>query len=189
MNSDNFDQQTNHRIMKNLTFLFVLLLALTFRSYAQESNEELVATLDELTADWDREAANLKTYDGLKQFCKTQTYRYKITGLLKDIHHYDSVLYKVVTAKFEANRNELAAATLADIKKLESEYTTKAFLKFEHNECRTFNNIEQYYKNNKESKGYKKEVKAIEKELSKYVKTVTNQIDLIDEHSHHLDEF
>lgn len=189
MNSDNFGIDINHDIMKKLTFLIALLTIVVCGAKAQDSEEELVATLDELTADWDREADHLKTYEGLGKFCKTQAYRFKITGLLKDIHHYDSVLYKVVKEKYEKSRNPEAAKTLADIKKLESEYTTKAFLKFEHNECRTYNNMEQYYRNKKDSKGFKKEVKAVEKELTKYVKTVTDQIDLIDEHSHHLEEF
>jgi len=171
--------------MKKSALASLLFMSVIFASIAQEDDQGVVATFDELTVDWDNEEIKLKTYEGLHDYCKVQSYRAKIIGLLKDIHHYDSALYEIVQAKYSSNNDSEAKATLNDIAKLESEYTTRAFLNFGHKECRTFNNIEQHY-SNKEDKGFRKEVKALEKELVKYVDMVTKQIDIIDEHIHHL---
>lgn len=162
------------------TILFTLCSSLLF---AQET--EIAKTIDALTLKWDSNAIKLETYAGLGEFCSQSSYRKEIISLLDEIHHYDTLLYGIVTRKFDANQDAEASATIKDIDKLESEYTTKAFKKFIHQECNTYNDIEKNL-GSKKGKPYEKEVKKLEKELIKYVDEVTKQIDLIDEHVHHL---
>lgn len=170
--------------MKTSTLLSIALL-LTISSYAQQSEAEVVKAVDDLTINWDNEAEKLQTYEGLGSFCGNSIYRKKIIGMLDEIHHYDTLLYGIVTRKFEANKDPEAKATLDDIETLESDYTTKAFRRFIHKECNTYNEIENNLGREKGPE-YKKEVKTLENELKRYVKEITKQIDLIDEHVHHL---
>ncbi|WP_420319078.1 hypothetical protein [Ekhidna sp.] len=162
-----------------------ILMIFSLYIFAQEDEATVVKAVDELTINWDNEAEKLQTYEGLGSFCGESVYRKKIIAMLDEIHHYDTLLYGIVTRKFEANQDQEAKATLDDIQTLESYYTTRSFRDFIHQECNTYNDIE---KNLGRAKGpeYEKEVKALEDELKRYVVEITKQIDLIDEHVHHL---
>ena len=170
--------------MKSTTIISLLLL-LSISVYAQEQETEVVKAVDDLRYTWDDEAEKLQTYEGLGSFCGQSVYRKKIIGMLDQIHHYDTLLYGIVTRKFTENKDSEAKATLDDIETLESDYTTKSFRRFIHQECNTYNEIENNLGREKGPE-YKKEVKVLEDELKKYVKEITKQIDLIDEHVHHL---
>ena len=165
-------------------FILALTLLITTSLFAQEE-AEVVKAVDDLRLNWDNEAETLQTYAGLGSFCGESVYRKKIITMLDEIHHYDTLLYGIVTRKFKANEDPEAKATIDDITTLESDYTTKSFRKFIHQECNTYNDIE---KNLGRAGGaeYEKEVKKLEMELKKYVVEITKQIDLIDEHVHHL---
>ena len=153
--------------------------------FAQDS-QSITEKVDGLTAQWDEEAKVLKTYNGMRDICKNYSHRMATVSLIKEIHHYDSLLYSTVKGKFDANKDPEAKATLNDIKKLEEEYTTKGFLDFIHKECNTFNTIENNF-GRYGGKPYEKEKAKMEKELKKYVDEITQQIDIVDEHIHHLD--
>jgi hypothetical protein len=150
---------------------------------AQES--EIAQKIDALTLKWDNNAEKLSTYVGLGEFCHERVYRTEIIDLLDEIHHYDTLLYGIVTRKFDANQDAEAKATIDDISTLEIDYTTKSFKKFIHQECNTFNDIEKNL-GRKKGKDYEKEIGKLEKELVKYVQEITKRIDVIDEHVHHL---
>ncbi len=173
--------------MKKFTIIALALFGLSFCSLAQEEEEDIVKIIDDLTIRWDAEAVKLETYNGLKDYCQIKPYRDQTIELLNLIHHYDTSLYMIVKKKYDTSEDAEAKATLDDIVTVETIYTTPSFLKFLHKECGTLNGIE----NNLAKKGgkeYKKEVKALEKELFKYVEGITRRIDLIDEHVHHLKE-
>ena len=166
--------------------LFTAFILTAFMAVAQEeSDSEVVKTIDNLRYTWDEEALNLETYKVLAEFCGNSPYRKKIIQMLDDIHHYDTLLYGIVTRKFNEDSDPEAKATIDDIETLEVDYTTKSFRRFIHKECNTYNEIE----NNLGAAGgkeYEKEVNALEEELKKYVIAITRRIDVIDEHVHHL---
>lgn len=168
--------------MKYLIPFCFLFTCLT--SVAQEE-ENIVEIIDELTLKWDTEALTLKTYKGLQAYCSTRPYRDKTIKLLDQIHHYDTLLYGIVSRKYQSSKDEEADATLKDIETLEVEYTTKNFKRFIHRECNGVNEIEQNF-GRAGGEEYNREVKKLEKELAKYVESITNRIDIIDEHIHHL---
>ncbi len=163
--------------------IFSLLLSISLTSYSQESG--IVKIIDELTINWDESAPKMKTYFGMKDYCRNSKFRISMIKLLNDIHHYDSALYKLVTSKYDADKDEMAKKTLDDIILLESDYTTRSFLKFLHTDCSRVNDIERNYAK-KGGSSYKSQQKSIEKELVKYVKAITHQIDIVDKHIHHL---
>ena len=168
--------------MKKVILLLFIFCSTTILA---QDDSEVVKKVDDLRYSWDDEALKLETYKGLGEFCKNSSYRKQIIGMLDEIHHYDTLLYGIVTRKYENGKDDEAKATLDDIETLEADYTTKAFRKFIHQECNTFNEIEN---NLGRAKGpaYEKEVKKLENELKKYVAEITKQIDIIDEHVHHL---
>lgn len=166
--------------MKSIAF--VLLFLVTTSVFSQEG-EKLVQELDELTQSWDTNAETLQSFEGLGSFCSDRLFRERVIDMLDGIHHYDTLLTQAVKEKGIEDKE--AQATLKDISKLEQEYTTRSFKDFIHKECNSYNEIQ----NNLAAFGgkeYQKEIKKLEKELKKYVGEITKQIDLIDEHAHHL---
>lgn len=166
--------------MRAFILSFSLLLGLQL-----SAQENIVAIIDEITANWDSQAPKMATYDGFRDFCTDRVYRESMVDLLISIHHYDSVLLKIVTEKYANSSDREAKATLEDIATLELEYSTKAFRKFLHMECNRFNEIE----NNLARYGgpeYDAAVKELEEELSKYASGITRQIDIVDKHIRHL---
>ncbi|UXP31557.1 hypothetical protein N6H18_14490 [Reichenbachiella agarivorans] len=167
------------------TILVAAICAISTAAFSQSSTS-IVTTIDSLTQVWDKEAVVIESYEGMRDYCTNRVHRQNTIDMIKLIHHYDSALYKTVKSKYDINQDAEAKATLDDIKKLETEYTTKEFLSFIHEECATFNMIEKNYGKSK-GKTYEKEVKKMEKELAQYVDQITLQIDIIDEHIHHLE--
>ena len=168
--------------MRPLLSIFLIIICF-FVSAQDEKN--IVTIIDDLTAKWDKQAVDLQKYIGLRYYCTADVYRDKTIGLLDDIHHYDTLLYGIVTRKYEGTKDKEAEATLKDIVTVEAEYTTPNFKAFLKKECEGFTDIEENYGKQDGSKYYK-EVEKLEKELAKYVITITKRIDLIDEHIHHL---
>lgn len=169
--------------MKHPIFLIVFFSGLFFRSFSQEvSDKNIVEIVDDLTVRWDDAAKKLESHGGLSDYCRDKAYRDNTLDLLKSIHHYDSSLYAIVTQKYAENQDKEAKATLDDIATLERDYTTRSFIDFLRKECISYNDAER----NKTMGTYKKEIKEIEKELKKYVDAVTRQIDIVDDHVHHL---
>ncbi len=167
--------------MRHLASTYLLISSFFF-AFGQD--EDIVAVVDDLTAKWDKQASSLEKYTGLRYYCTADAYRTKTTELLDKIHHYDTLLYGIVSRKYADSNDKEAEATLKDIVTVEADYTTKSFKEFLQKECEGYTEIEENYKD-KGSKYYK-EVEKLEKELSKYVVTITKRIDLIDEHIHHL---
>lgn len=170
--------------MKTLSLL--LFIIVSFSISAQQSTDQNTAQkIDDLATSWDEEARELRKYKGLKKYCSTKFYRDKMINLLDDIHHYDTLLYGIVTRKFQIDQDEEAKETLVDIEKLEMDYTTRNFKAFIHRECNGVNTIERTY-GRKGGGVYSREVKKLERELRRYVESITLRIDVINDHVHHL---
>lgn len=173
---------------KTLIFTLGVIVCSSMLFAQSESEEEIASIVDDLRYRWDEEADALKTYEGLVQYCRAKPYRDKITKLLDDIHHYDSTLYDIVKVKFAETQDPEAAATIEDIEKLELDYKTRSFRSFLLKECTIRNDLDR----NSGAGGLDRnseEVLALEKELASYVESVTVQVDVVDEHVHHLKGF
>ncbi|SMD39037.1 hypothetical protein SAMN04488029_4015 [Reichenbachiella faecimaris] len=173
--------------MKRLLIFTLTMLSISSVIMAQSESENITEIIDELTSKWDGEAVNLGKYEGLSEYCQNRTYRVEMVRLLNKIHHYDTVLYQTVKAKYDESSDQEAKATLDDIEHVEEKYTTKSFLDFLHKECNKFNDVEKNYGKKGGSK-YIKETESLEKEAGKYIEVITQRIDLIDEHVHHLSD-
>lgn len=169
--------------MKILLITILTIFCSTYMVKAQE--DDIVRVVDKLTIQWDNSAVKMRTYKGMKGYCRSSSYRYALIHLLNDIHHYDSALYKIVKTKFNENEDAEAKATLDDIILLEEEYTTGSFLRFLRTGCKKVKEIESNF-SRKGGNRYIHEQRLLQSELNKYVNAITMQIDIVDEHVHHL---
>ncbi len=172
--------------MKDMFTSMLILFALS--SFAQEQ-ERLDDKIDEITYKWDLEADKLSTYAGLEQLCTDEEYRTEIFDLLDEIHHYDTVLYDVLLKLSKTSKDKEVKKTLKDIKKFEDEYDTRDFVHFMNEECKAMRDIERNSEKTANDVGinsYSGQVYLLETELYKYVTHVTNRVDKIRTHVHHL---
>lgn len=171
--------------MRLTALIFLLTIATLDNSCAQTKENNIVAIIDGLTVKWDYQATNIRSYKGFGRSCTDDDFRFDLIVLLNTIHHYDTNLYQIVINKFETDKDKEAKATLDDIELLESEYATAAFLNFLNNECDEYKRIEDEFARSG-GKEYERNLKMMDKEIAKYIKAITHQIDIIDEHVHHL---
>ncbi|MEP0987596.1 hypothetical protein [Ekhidna sp.] len=165
--------------------VFFILLVSVLGNVTAQKKVNIVQVIDNLTVRWDETAIKLKNYQGIQEFCLTEKYRLKTIDLLDAIHHWDTTLYFIVQEKFDINQDKEATATLEDIEKLETEYSTENFKQFITTECGALKIIQDSF--DKETvKKYEKDIKKFERELVKYINSITYRIDIIDEHIHHL---
>lgn len=164
--------------------LAVTVLLLSFCSHAQRKYS-IVKVIDDLRYNWDETAIELKDYHGIQNFCNDKARKNQTLKLLDEIHHWDTTLYQVVKLKFEQNGDKEAEATLKDIKTLESDFTTLKFKEFIQSECDQIKVIREDF-DELTIKQYEKAIRKFEKELVNYINIITERIDIIDEHVHHL---
>ncbi len=173
--------------MRILTLAFFL--AISFASLAQETQKRIDEKVDEITYDWDLEADKLATYEGLGSICTDDEYRTKILNLMSDIHHYDTILFGILTNLSKQRKDKEIKRSLKDIAKFEEKYNPKNFSHFMGQECKAFKDIEKHADDLRNEVGqysYSGQVYILETELSKYVKHVTASVDRIRQHVHHL---
>ena len=164
--------------------LFSLIVTALFSS-AQQGDPPITEIIDDLTLKWDERAIALRTYQDIHNFCEAEDLRTNTVELLDQIHHWDTTLYFIVKNKYADKKDKEAEATLEDIETLETDYTTENFKLFIRAECAALKVIEDHF-DQETVRAYEKEIIKFEKELVKYVVSITDRIDIIDEHIHHL---
>lgn len=167
--------------MKTIITLFILLSSFNL---CLAQNDGIVEVMEDLRLDWDAKVTFLSSFEDLQNICRNRDFRVDLIALLDQIHHYDTTLYYTVTTKYSLNSDPEAKATLDDIETLEADYTTGSFRTFVHEECNEYNFVQNNF--GKEGDSYESEKKRVEIEMNKYVRAITWQIDVIDEHAHHL---
>ena len=177
--------------MKKLIFVLIICVVFLNKGQTQENIEppvedtlSVVEHLDQLTLLWDVESIELKTYQGLRKFCRSTAYRNSITEMLESMHHYDSMLYDMA---IEASKQKHAHMKhlIHELESFESHYGVKQFLNHLKEECTAQSELERHKKDNGDE-AYDSKVYIVELELRKYVKHLTHRIDRLDKHVHHL---
>lgn len=166
-----------------------LLLLIGTNGIAQEQNRTLGKVIDDLTFGWDLESDNLDDYDGMLKFCRDKEYRYEVIGMLKDIHHYDSVLLQKLSEAALFSKDKELKKTLKDISKFEEEYSMKEFIDFLFDECQGINELEKNRDDLEDEiaqESYDGRRYVLETEIAKYIHHITKRVDMIRDHVHHL---
>lgn len=168
----------------------ILLLLVLLPVHSQESHE-LRVKIDELISKWDEEALNLESYEGLSKFCLDKEYRYSTIDLLREIHHFDSVLYeRALIAQQKSNDHEIKQL-IKEIEKFEKKYSMNEFISFLRDECSARSDIEKHKEELKAEvaqNSYDSQVYLVELELQKYIHHITKRLDNIKMHVDHLIE-
>lgn len=162
--------------------MMALLLSVTLSG---QKKYNIVKVIDDLRYSWDEAAIALKDYHGIQTFCANKQDKKETFELLDAIHHWDTTLYYVVKEKFEENGDKEAEITLRDIETLEKDFTTLKFKEFIQEECTQIKIIRDDF-DAATVKQYEKAIRKFEKELITYIDIITERIDIIDEHVHHL---
>ncbi len=174
--------------MNKLLIVALLLCSIVLK--AQDENVTLGKKFDEITFNWDLESINLNSYTGLLKFCKEKEFRYEVIALMKDVHHYDSVLYsKLKYANRNGSGSREVKKAIKEIEKFEKDFSVKNFIAFLREECNNAKDIENNsneLKNDITSESYDGQVLIVENLLNKYIKHTTKRVDHIREHVHHL---
>jgi len=174
--------------MNKLIICGLLLSSLALK--AQESGETLGRKISDITFKWDLESIALNSYDGLLTFCNDKEYRYGVIDLMREIHHYDSMLYdRLIKANRISSSNKEINRAIKEIEKFEKEYSAKKFIAFLREECMNASDIEKNsrdLKNELASESYDGQILIIENLLNKYIKHITKRLDHIRKHVQHL---
>lgn len=173
--------------MKSIASTIALFVICSLPITAQKKTNDIIFIMDELRTAWDIEALKMESYEGMKEYCHSKSYRKDVIHLLNQIHHYDTTLYFTVTGKYDANADPKAKETLDDILTLETVYTNRKFVSFLKKECEKVIDIEKSMAK-KDSGGFDKDIAALEEELIQFIDAITERVDLVDEHIHHLKE-
>lgn len=169
--------------------ILTALLLLTSIILTAQDMETLGKKIDELTYAWDLESDNMDDYDGMLKFCSDREYRLEVIGMLKDIHHYDSVLLERLQKAVRFSKNKEVKKTLKDISKFEEEYSMKVFIDFLYDECQGISELERNRDDLEDEiaqESYDGRRYVLETELAKYIHHITKRVDVIREHVHHL---
>lgn len=169
--------------MRSISIFVFCLAFLSIPVFAQDEDQILIE-VDDLRYQWDDEALNLESFEGMEKYCYEKKYKAEIFNLLNTIHHYDTLLYNIITEKHNNEEDLQAKEALKDILTVESEYTTPSFVQFLEEECVIVKSIEKHLRKN--DNGTETAIKRLEAELVRYIDAVTERIDLIDENVHHL---
>lgn len=173
--------------MKKLILMLAIVVSVSAMS--QETKESLGKKIDELTYAWDLESDNLDDYEGMSKFCFEEQYRFEVITMLKDIHHYDSVLLERLQRASRFSHDKEIAKTLKDIEKFEKQYSMKEFIAFLYDECQGISEIERNREDLEDEIGqesYDGRILVIETELAKYIHHITKRVDAVRDHVHHL---
>ncbi len=156
---------------------------------AQSDSTGIVKQFDALVIKWELLSNDLATYEGLEKYCTEKEYQTNVIKTLDEIHHYDSLLYQVISKKARFDKSAELKKTLAQIEEFETEYKGPSFIKKLHDECVGRREIEKDSKETRNDIGmnsYDGQVLILEADLKKYVTHITKLMDHIEEHVHHL---
>ena len=181
------------RYMNKLT-LIASLIFLATALHGQNSNEQelsLEQEFDKLVQEWESLSAELSTYSGLKSYCTIDAYKANVINTLGIIHHYDSLVLEIITDPTEVALldDKEQKATLKEIEKFESEYSTTAFMVKLQEECKFRRDIEhdkKYSVNDIGANSYDGQILLLETDLRKYIKHIDSRVEHIDQHVHKL---
>ena len=155
-----------------------------------EKGRDVIQAFDEIVFKWEEIADELGTYAGLSKFCTNREYKDQINDLLHDIHHFDTLLYSILTAKAELEYvNHELKVTLHEIEKVEDKFKPRNFYAKLKDDCVARKYIERHKKeltNDVGMKSFDGEALILDSDIHHYIHQVTHLVELIDKHGHHL---
>ena len=158
-------------------------------SITQDSVSSLTDKFDELSYRWDQISETLEEYEGLSYYCQNDDFRNEVVDVLKNIHHYDTLIYNRLVELSYYDTDKEIKKTIKQIEEFESEYDIKAFVHHLSIECKERREVEREKKNtlgNIGAESYSGQALNVQNATQRYMKHVTYLVDHIRKHIHHL---
>ena len=182
-------------------FCWISLLFLSFVSvpllHAQDDDEDLdeaqvLKEFDLMVFHWEESSQMLDNYEGLKKYCFDREFKKETIDLLDQMHHYDSLLYKILLQKMqEGGGGRELRVTIHEIEKFETKYKPKKFLAKLNDDCKGEHYLERHKKDLERETGmeaYDGQALVIGNDAATYIHHINRLLDLIEKHAHHLVE-
>lgn len=167
--------------------LITLLCFMT--AFSQVENELIEDKFDEIAGEWLEKSGQLKTYQGVNEYCLSPEYRKSVNETLRLVHHYDSLILKDIkdpTTYMSSNAKE-EKKTLKHLQELEDAYSVENFIEQMRSTCLFRNDIEREsdkIKNSVAEESYDGKILILETELRNYLVKIDRLVLRIDDHLH-----
>jgi hypothetical protein len=158
-------------------------------SQEQQVEEKIEEHYDEMTESWLFVSEELKSYEGLQRFCTNKEFRYSTIDLIKEIHHYDSLIFSLITelSLYNEISDKDYKTMLKSLEKFEGKYTIKDFIDHLRDSClerveieKNQDELEKDYAN----ESYDGRRLVLMTDIEKYLNHIDKRILDIDEHLH-----
>lgn len=158
-------------------------------SRGTDPNKLIEEEFDALAGDWLEQSGNLKTYQGIKEYCTNRDFRSRVDQTLKSIHHYDSMIisrliYHDSDDKWDYKEEK---KTFKDIYALEDDFSVKHFDKHMSEACDLRRRIAKGDELVEDELGVASkdaQVLILEAELRNYLHKIDKLVLRIDDHLH-----
>lgn len=181
----------------NIRVLVLSLLVLSSVAVQSQSGGlSIEQEYDILTEKWLEVSKELKSYSGLSGFCVQPEFRNHAVGMLKQLHHYDSVVLEFLydpATEILIGHHEYKVI-MHEISSFETKYGIKSFLDFLRESCVTRNDLEKNKKTLELESGmysYDGQIAVLEADITKFLHHIDKRVVSIDKHLHriHPDRF
>jgi len=181
----------------NIRTAFISSLVLfSLASRAQSGGVSIEKEYDVLTERWLEVSKELKNYAGLSGFCVQADFRNHTVGILKQLHHYDSVVLEFLhdpATEILIGHHEYKVV-MHEIQSFETKYGIKSFIEFLRESCVTRNDLEKNKKTLELESGmysYDGQIAVLEADITKFLHHIDKRVVSIDKHLHriHPDRF
>ncbi|MGB3465107.1 MAG: hypothetical protein WBA74_07550 [Cyclobacteriaceae bacterium] len=175
--------------MKNIMLCAVLFIT-AHSAFSQSEIEPPIADqFDNVTLDWVDKSGELKTYEGISNYCKKPQYRKSVNQILNIVHTYDSLILAELedTSDYLNWDKKEEKKTLSDIENMEADYGMKEFDKHMRKVCVSRREIEtnkEDLKNGLGTESYDAQIMVLEQSQVRYFNRIDKLILKIDEHLH-----
>lgn len=182
--------------MKNL-FIIILVCLIPIHIFGQNQDKYrlLEDRFDEIAGVWLEKSGQLKTYQGVNEYCLSPEFRKSVDETLRLIHHFDSLILKKLNDPIESSGNNMKEEkkTIKNLEKLESDYSIINFIDQMKSSCLFRNDIEgnaDRIKNSIAEESYDGKILILENELRNYLLRIDKLVLRIDDNLHllHLPE-
>ncbi len=177
-------------------FVSLLLPLVMFFTISHSTAQEIAIEerFDVLAGDWLEMSGRLKTYQGIQDFCATGPLRLELFHLLKEVHHYDSlILFSINDQQDYLSWNpKEEKKTFKDINELETEFSQTQFIAHMRETCAFKKEIETHkneLKNGIGVESYDGKILLLETQIRRYLGKIDKLVLKMDDHLHvlHID--
>jgi hypothetical protein len=176
--------------MRKISFLILLhLCVLSTFGQIQDKNQLLEDEFDELVGIWLEKSGQLKTYQGVNEYCLNPDFRKNVNETLGLIHHYDSLILNKLNEPSKSSGDKLKEEkkVLKNLSELESGYSVIGFIAHLRSTCLFRNDIErdsEKLKNGVADESYDGKILILEAELRSYLQRIDRLVLRIDDNLH-----